>query len=301
MMVNVFLSSWQEWKMLSNSLFCRTDFFFFKRMSFGVHLDSQPAPVLLLHCRRSQCDCKALLLQMKTLIGRVSAMHLWFNDPLPCLNVEVVCGPRVLVVMHRRRKDHGKDLKLSQPMLEAKEEEKRRTRERGKRRGEVRMMMRRALRRIYKRERCSGEEVTTWKRQTLTGKGGGESNEKNGQKLEKRDEKQVNWKKRDAGNRTPSHKNVEAKSDIKDPEKYAAWEIHYRQGWKETNGKKEIEEKVRKAKKKTSDKTSSIENCILNSHFITSGFSFSVTVCQSALFHICHQILQKKKPHKSLF
>lgn len=56
--------------------------------------------------------------------------------------------------------------------------------------------------------------------------------------------------KRDAGNRTPSHKNVEAKSDIKDPEKYAAWEIHYRQGWKETNGKKEIEEKVRKAKKK---------------------------------------------------
>lgn len=29
-----------------------------------------------------------------------------------------------------------------------------------------------------KRERCSGEEVTRWKRQTLTGKGGGESNEK---------------------------------------------------------------------------------------------------------------------------
>lgn len=63
-------------------------------------------------------------------------------------------------------------------MLEAKEEEKRRTRERGKRRGEVRMMMRRTLRRIYKRGRCSGEEVTRWKRQTLTGKGGGESNEK---------------------------------------------------------------------------------------------------------------------------
>lgn len=46
-----------------------------------------------------------------------------FNDPLPCLNVEVVCGPSVLVVMHRRCKDHGEDLKLSQPVLEAKEEE----------------------------------------------------------------------------------------------------------------------------------------------------------------------------------
>lgn len=47
----------------------------------------------------------------------------FFNDPLPCLNVEVVCGPGVLVVVHRRRKDHGKDLKFSQPVLEAKEEE----------------------------------------------------------------------------------------------------------------------------------------------------------------------------------
>lgn len=50
-------------------------------------------------------------------------MHFWFYDPLPCLNVEVVCGPRVLVVVHRRRKDHGKDLKLSQPMLEGEGEE----------------------------------------------------------------------------------------------------------------------------------------------------------------------------------
>lgn len=49
-------------------------------------------------------------------------MHFWFYDPLPCLNVEVVCGPRVLVVVHRRRKDHCKDLKLSQPVLEAKEQ-----------------------------------------------------------------------------------------------------------------------------------------------------------------------------------
>lgn len=46
-----------------------------------------------------------------------------FYDPLPCLNVEVVCGPSVLVVVHRRCKDHGEDLKLSQPVLEAKEEE----------------------------------------------------------------------------------------------------------------------------------------------------------------------------------
>lgn len=38
--------------------------------------------------------------------------------------MEVVCGPGVLVVVHRRRKDHGKDLKLSQPVLEAKEEER---------------------------------------------------------------------------------------------------------------------------------------------------------------------------------
>lgn len=51
-------------------------------------------------------------------------MSLFFlYDPLPCLNVEVVCGPSVLVVVHRRRKDHGKDLKFSQPVLEAKEEE----------------------------------------------------------------------------------------------------------------------------------------------------------------------------------
>lgn len=40
-----------------------------------------------------------------------------FYDPLPCLNVKVVCGPRVLVVVHSRRKDHGKDLELSQPVL----------------------------------------------------------------------------------------------------------------------------------------------------------------------------------------
>lgn len=43
-----------------------------------------------------------------------------FYDPLPCLNVKVVCGPRVLVVVHRRRKDHGKDLELSQPVLHGK-------------------------------------------------------------------------------------------------------------------------------------------------------------------------------------
>lgn len=45
--------------------------------------------------------------------------------------MEVVCGPRVLVVVHRRRKDHGKDLKLSQPMLRAKEEKKKKRREEG--------------------------------------------------------------------------------------------------------------------------------------------------------------------------
>lgn len=31
--------------------------------------------------------------------------------------MKVVCGPRVLVVVHRRRKDHGEDLQLSQPVL----------------------------------------------------------------------------------------------------------------------------------------------------------------------------------------
>lgn len=31
--------------------------------------------------------------------------------------MKVVCGPRVLVVVHRRRKDHGEDLELSQPVL----------------------------------------------------------------------------------------------------------------------------------------------------------------------------------------
>lgn len=47
--------------------------------------------------------------------------------------MEVVCGPRVLVVVHRRRKDHGKDLKLSQPMLEGEgEEEKKKRMERWK-------------------------------------------------------------------------------------------------------------------------------------------------------------------------
>lgn len=49
---------------------------------------------------------------MKALIGKVYAMHFWFDDPLPCLDVEVVCGPRVLIVVHRRCKDHGKDLQL---------------------------------------------------------------------------------------------------------------------------------------------------------------------------------------------
>lgn len=42
--------------------------------------------------------------------------------------MEVVCGPCVLVVVHRRRKDHGKDLQLSQPVLEAEIEETRRRR-----------------------------------------------------------------------------------------------------------------------------------------------------------------------------
>lgn len=34
--------------------------------------------------------------------------------------MEVVCSPRVLIVVHRRCEDHGKDLQLSQPMLEVK-------------------------------------------------------------------------------------------------------------------------------------------------------------------------------------
>lgn len=37
--------------------------------------------------------------------------------------MEVVCGPRVLVVVHGCRKDHGKDLELRQPVLEATGEE----------------------------------------------------------------------------------------------------------------------------------------------------------------------------------
>lgn len=61
--------------------------------------------------------------------------------------MEVVCGPRVLVVVHRRRKDHGKDLKLSQPVLEAKKEK------RGKKGGHGEVKIReevRILRDIYR-------------------------------------------------------------------------------------------------------------------------------------------------------
>lgn len=54
---------------------------------------------------------------MKPLIWWATAMHFWFYDPLPCLNMEVVCGPRVLVVMHGGCKNHGEDLQLGQPVL----------------------------------------------------------------------------------------------------------------------------------------------------------------------------------------
>ena len=65
------------------------------------------------------------------------------------MNVEVVCGPRVLVVVHRRRKDHGKDLKLSQPVLEAKKERKKR--KKGGGHGEVKIREEvRILRDIYR-------------------------------------------------------------------------------------------------------------------------------------------------------
>lgn len=57
------------------------------------------------------------------------------SSSIPCLDVEVVCGPRVLVVVHRSRKDHGKDLKFSQPMLEGK---KKKTEEGGRVRDEQR-------------------------------------------------------------------------------------------------------------------------------------------------------------------
>lgn len=60
---------------------------------------------------------------MKSLIRRIVTCVFDFHDPLPCLNVEVVCGPRVLVVVHGCRKDHGKDLELRQPVLEATGEE----------------------------------------------------------------------------------------------------------------------------------------------------------------------------------
>lgn len=43
--------------------------------------------------------------------------------------MEVVCGPCVLIVVHCCRKDHGKDLQLSQPVLEAEEKEEREDRE----------------------------------------------------------------------------------------------------------------------------------------------------------------------------
>lgn len=60
---------------------------------------------------------------MKSLIRRIVTCIFDFYDPSPCLNVEVVCGPRVLVVVHGCRKDHGKDLELRQPVLEATGEE----------------------------------------------------------------------------------------------------------------------------------------------------------------------------------
>lgn len=72
-----------------------------------------------------------------------------FYDPLPCLNVEVVCGPRVLVVVHGCRKDHGKDLELCQPVLEATGEETKT--EGGGRSGEGIRERERILRDVYRR------------------------------------------------------------------------------------------------------------------------------------------------------
>lgn len=156
---------------------------------------------------------------MKALIGWVNAMNFWFYDPLPCLNVKVVCGPRVLVVVHCRREDHGKDLQLSQPMLQAKEMrgggigkevgyEEAGADEGGRRRS-------REVEGSYKKERVFRRRCSEMEKiQMLTGKKEGKVINtwgKNGQELEKRNEKPVNGKKGNAGNGTLCHKDLEEK------------------------------------------------------------------------------------------
>lgn len=67
------------------------------------------------------------------------------------------------------------------------------------------------------------------KAETSTGKKEGKvmnTRGKNGQKLEKRNEKPVNGKKRKTGNGSSRHKDVEEKSDIKDAER-GIWHGEY--------------------------------------------------------------------------
>ena len=63
-------------------------------------------------CLWSPCESHSYLVWM----WKLFVVPVW-ESQLPGLNVEVVCGPCVLVVMDGSSKDHGEDFKLRQPVL----------------------------------------------------------------------------------------------------------------------------------------------------------------------------------------
>lgn len=125
----------------------------------------------------------------------------------------------------------------------------------------------------------------TRKRQTSMGEKEGKvmnTRGKNGQKLEKKNEKPVNGKNGNAGNGTSRHKDVEEESDIKDAER-SIWHEEYitvRDERKQMGRRRQ--RKGQKSEKETLDKTSPIENHNLNCHFNT-PFFFSLRQCV-----VCH-------------
>lgn len=87
---------------------------------------------------------------------------------------------------------------------------------------------------------------------------------KNGQKLEKKNEKPVNGKKGNAGNGTSHHEDVEEESDIKDAGR-GIWHEEYITARNERKQMSRRQRKGQKSEKETLDKTSPIENHNLNS------------------------------------
>lgn len=113
---------------------------------------------------------------------------------------------------------------------------------------------------------------------------------KNGQKLQKRNEKPANGKKkgRMRGNGTSCHRDVVVKSDAEDAER-SIWREKYitvRDEGKQMGRRRQT--KGQRRKKETLDKTSSIENPILIRHSNTpSPFPFQTVFC---LLCRCYQI-----------